>query len=217
MYLRYKFSDAPFHFFAFHYSANCCRFSHQSRNFSTLRHVAWEVFNINSKSEMCLAGRSLLYCVPLVPLHEMNNNYIYFFGQCVTYFSEALQIHLIHFKSTLFVQIEQQVTKGSPPPLLQLSSVWQLPQATTATSTLLYYISQHRNTNKKKIIWSDNCPRRPPLLLAHCSTIFLNTEIEIKNKDHLVWQLPPAATTCLNCWCFKAKSRVCSVHWFFPN
>ena len=31
-----------------------------------------------------------------------------------------------------------------------------------------------------------------------------------RNKDHLVWQLPPAATTCFNCWCFKAKSRVCT-------
>ena len=135
MYLRYKFSDAPFHFFAFHYSANCCRFSHQSRNFSTLRHVAWEVFNINSKSEMCLAGRSLLYCCRLVFLlflcMKWTTIIFIFFGQCVTYFSEALQIHLIHFKSTLFVQIEQQVTKGSPPPLLQLSSVWQLPRAAT--------------------------------------------------------------------------------------
>ena len=45
---------------------------------------------------------------------------------------------------------------------------------------------------------SDNCPWRP--LLAHCSTIFLNTEIRMKKKTKIIWsdncpKRPPPAST----------------------
>ena len=139
--------------------------AHQSPSFSTLRHVAREVFN--------------------------NNN--------IWMKWTTIQFAFSGNVSNTFARHDKFISISNQHCLSRLSSKWLR--------------DPHHHCCSCRP--SDNCPWRP--LLAHCSTIFLNTEIEIKNKDHLVWQLPQAATTCLNCWCFKAKSRMCSVHWFFPN